>query len=126
MPMGHYSRISRIVIDTPAESHEATVDFWRSATGAALKRFERFPEYHGGLLTEGFGLLTQQVGSGTARIHVDFHTTDVTAETARLEGLGASRVEQVADWWIMRDPAGLIFCVVPDESLNESNATHWE
>ena len=25
----------------------------------------------------------------------------------------------------MCDPAGLIFCVVPDETLNESNANAW-
>jgi hypothetical protein len=126
MPMGHYSRLSRIVIDAPAETHDATVDFWRGATGAELRQFTRFPEYHGADLGDGFGLLTQRIGSGGPRFHIDFHTTDVAAEIARLEALGAVRVQQVADWWIMRDPAGLVFCVVPDESLDETNAHRWD
>jgi len=40
------------------------------------------------------------------------------------EALGAERVERAHSWWILRDPAGLRFCVVPEPagSLNDSNA----
>lgn len=44
---------------------------------------------------------------------------------ARLERLGATVVDDSGEWTIMRDPAGLIFCVVPDEHLNETNANAW-
>ena len=47
---------------------------------------------------------------------------------ARLERLGAERVQQVQTWWVMRDPAGLLFCVLAMSpgSLNDENAQRWE
>jgi hypothetical protein len=31
-------------------------------------------------------------------------------------------------WWVLRDPAGLLFCVIPEPagSLNDSNARRWD
>jgi hypothetical protein len=47
---------------------------------------------------------------------------------ARLERLGAKRVQQVQTWWVMRDPAGLPFCVLPISpgSLSDDNAQRWD
>jgi hypothetical protein len=72
--------------------------------------------------------LMQRLGSGAPRIHLDIHTDDVDAEVARLEGLGAKRAQEVETWWVMRDPAGLLFCVLPvgPGSLNDENAQRWE
>jgi len=42
-----------------------------------------------------------------------------------LEKLGAILVDDREHWAIMRSPAGLAFCVVPDRALNESNARAW-
>lgn len=69
-----------------------------------------------------------RTGDGPAKFHVDFHTDDVEAEVARLESLGARRVEKVKSWWVMRDPVGLPFCVVPDPpgSLTDANAQRWD
>jgi hypothetical protein len=55
-------------------------------------------------------------------VHIDIHTDDPAAEVARLEDLGAERVLQVHSWWVLRDPAGLLFCVIPEPagSLNEA------
>jgi Glyoxalase-like domain len=52
----------------------------------------------------------------------------VDAEVARLERLGARRVQEVETWRVMRDPAGLPFCVLPVSpgSLNDENAQRWE
>jgi len=46
----------------------------------------------------------------------------------RLERLGAERVQNVQGWWVMRDPADLLFCVLPISpgSLNDQNAWRWE
>jgi hypothetical protein len=45
---------------------------------------------------------------------------------ARLEAIGASRVEQVNSWWLMRDPAGNLFCVVGPQSKDfPRDATEW-
>ena len=45
---------------------------------------------------------------------------------ARLEALGAVRVQQVSTWWVMRDPAGLRFCVVrPQTPEFPGDAATW-
>jgi hypothetical protein len=127
--MSHYSRLFQIVIDVPPAEHDREVAFWSGAVGQLLKQGERYPEYHGAALDgQEFGLLIQRLGNGPGRVHLDIHTDDLAAEVARLEELGAERVQLVHDWWIMRDPAGLLFCVVPEPvgSLNDSNAHRWD
>jgi catechol 2,3-dioxygenase-like lactoylglutathione lyase family enzyme len=121
----HYSRLSKIVIDAPPTTHDAELAFWRDALGLELVRAKRFPEYHSADLPGGFGLLTQQLGEGEPRIHLDIHTSDRAAEVARLQALGATLLDEGEHWAIMRDPAGLVFCVIPDESIDASNATEW-
>jgi hypothetical protein len=47
---------------------------------------------------------------------------------ARLERIGAERVQKVPTWWVMRDPAGLLLCVLPmgPGLVNDENARRWE
>jgi predicted enzyme related to lactoylglutathione lyase len=51
------------------------------------------------------------------RMHMDIETADIEAEAARLEGLGARRVdpgtlrEHGSQWILMADPEGNEFCV---------------
>jgi predicted enzyme related to lactoylglutathione lyase len=125
----HYSRLHMVVIDVPEEDHDQGLAFWQAATGQELTRVERHPEYHGALLPhQRIGLLVQRLGQGPARVHLDFHTDDVEAEAARLEKLGATREQREQDWQVMRDPAGLLFCVVKARagSLNDDNAQRWD
>ena len=55
---------------------------------------------------------------GKNRLHLDLRPTDQAAEVARLEELGASRVEvgqeerTDASWVVMADPEGNEFCVL--------------
>ena len=126
--MAHFSRLFKVVIDVPASEHDRELSFWEAAVGQPLSRFD-YPEYHGAPLHgQDFWLLTQRLGEGNARVHVDIHTDDLVAEVDRLERLGAERVQQVHSWWVMRDPAGLLFCVIPDPvgTLNDRNAHRWE
>ena len=126
--MAHFSRLATVVIDVPAGDHDRELSFWEAALGQPLPQFD-YPEYHGvALHGQDFWLLIQRLGDGAARVHVDIHTDDVAAEVDRLERLGAERVQQAHSWWIMRDPAGLLFCVIPDpaRTLNEQNAHRWE
>jgi len=126
--VAHYSRVATVVIDVPADDHDREVPFWAGVTGQTLRELD-FPEYHGAKLPgQDLGLLVQRLGGGTARVHLDIHTDDVAAEVARLEQLGAQRVEQAHSWWVMRDPAGLLFCVIPEPggTLNDGNAHRWE
>ncbi|MER6498933.1 VOC family protein [Streptomyces sp. NPDC001455] len=55
--------------------------------------------------------------SGKNRLHIDVHGEPggLDALVARLEGLGATRVQEVdkgpaGRWWLMRDPEGNEFC----------------
>jgi Glyoxalase-like domain len=125
----HYSRVSKIVIDVPPADHGRELAFWSAATGQPLAQFDRHPEYHGAALHgQEFWLLIQRLADGPGRVHIDIHTDDLAAEVARLEALGAEQVQQAHSWQVMRDPAGLLFCVIPEPggSLNESNAQRWE
>jgi Glyoxalase-like domain len=49
------------------------------------------------------------------RMHLDLDTDDVEAEVARLEALGARKLQFIDEgdrpWWIMADPEGNEFCV---------------
>jgi hypothetical protein len=74
----------------------------------------------------GLTFMVQRVGA-EARLHLDIETDDVEAEVVRLEALGAERVRPVETWWVMRDPAGLLFCVVRVQNPDafERQATTW-
>jgi hypothetical protein len=126
--MPHYSRVLKVVIDAPADLHDRELAFWQGALGQELPEIYS-AEYHGAFLRgSDLMLLMQRLGSGAPRVHLDIHSDDVDAEVARLEGLGAKRVQEVETWWVMRDPAGLPFCVLPVSpgSLNDENAQRWE
>ncbi|GAA2382680.1 VOC family protein [Dactylosporangium salmoneum] len=127
--MTHFSRLYAIVIDAPRPDHEATVAFWSGAAGTQLELVPQYPEFHGAKLpTHDMLLLAQGLGDGPPRVHLDFHTDDLDAEVARLEALGATRLERAKNWQVMRDPAGLVFCVVLDRpgTLSEDNAVRWD
>ena len=47
-----------------------------------------------------------------SRVHLDIETDDIEAEVARLEALGAKRIEKIKTWWVMEAPTGHRFCVV--------------
>lgn len=127
--MPHYSRVDKIVIDVAADDHDRELAFWQGATGGETSRSERYPEFHWSTLPgQDVAMLVQSLDDGASRVHLDIHTDDLEAEVARLERLGATRVREVNGWWIMRDPAGLLFCVIPDPpgALNDANARRWD
>jgi hypothetical protein len=127
--VAHYSRIGKVVIDVPPAEHDRELAFWSAAAGPPMARFERHPEYHGAALPgQDFWLLVQRLDQGPARVHIDIHTDDLPAELTRLEQLGAERVQQVHSWQVMRDPAGMLFCVIPEPpgALDDSNAQRWD
>jgi hypothetical protein len=126
--MAHFSTLLKIVIDAPPADHDRELAFWEGALGQALPVFP-LGEYHGAALHgHAMWLLVQRLDDGQPRVHLDMHTDDLDAEVARLEALGAARVRRVHRWWVMRDPAGLPFCVLPEPpgSLNEQNARRWD
>ena len=63
-----------------------------------------------------------------SRVHLDIETDDIAAEVARLERLGARRVQAVGTWWVMEAPTGHRFCVVSAEGSADfaSRANRWD
>ena len=108
-----------VVVDV-ADADRA-VAFWSAALG--YRPFGQLGQYRSLVDPDGAGpkLVLQEVADakeGKNRVHLDLHVADVAAEVARLEGLGATRldVDPVAEagtqWIRMSDPDGNELCVV--------------
>ena len=124
----HRSRLTAALVDVPNSTYGSSLRFWAGALGVEPQFDDDNPEYADlGEATPGLQVFVQQVGA-PARVHLDIETDDVEAEVTRLEALGATRVEQVKSWWVMRDPAGLPFCVVRVQTgpAFDQLATAWE
>jgi len=121
--MSHRSRVCAVVFDTSTSSYESTARFWSRALGRTLTfdPNERYTSLSGEL-----DYFIQNVEPTDEGVHIDFETDDVEAEINRLEGLGAQRKYKVKDWWVMEDPGGHAFCVVPVQSNTwPQGATEW-
>lgn len=113
-----------VCIDCP--DPEVLASFWSAALGYE----RRDPESRGPYVTlhpppggSGIPIVLQRVPEpkvGKTRIHLDLYVddpSDLPAEAARLEALGATRVpggdvEEAGERWVvMTDPAGNEFCL---------------
>ncbi|MPZ54798.1 MAG: glyoxalase/bleomycin resistance/dioxygenase family protein [Acidimicrobiia bacterium] len=123
----HRSRVGVLLIDHPPEVSDRATRFWSEVVGVTPDLDE--DGVYTSLGRVGSVLFeTQQVGEGTeSRIHLDVETDEVDSEVKRLQGLGAEIAEVREGYVIMRDPGGLIFCVVPVQSGEtfEREATVW-
>ena len=113
----HRSRLCSIVLDCSTDTMEAGVRFWQHALGTAVRQAEdpTSPSVTFASGAGGLQLLLQRVHD-TSRIHLDIETDNVEAEVQRLEHLGARRKASIQTWWVMEDPCGHLFCVVPAHS----------
>jgi hypothetical protein len=95
--------------------HATEVAFWRTllpgrwATSSADEFAGKWHDDAGAPLQ----LLFQQIDetSGPVRAHLDQGTDDLPAEVRRLVSLGADDVGPGRGWHVLRDIAGLPFCV---------------
>ena len=115
-------RIQCLCIDTTDPSGLAT--FWESALGWR-RTFERDDEValeppagspEDGIVPDLLFVRVPGDKAGKNRLHLDLRPKDQAAEVARLEGLGATRVDvgqkQDVGWVVMADPEGNEFCVL--------------
>ena len=122
--MTHRSRMCAVLFDVEAKDFDAVTDFWAAALQREIKR-EPGGRYAG--LPGEVDVLVQSAIPGREGMHVDIETDNVDAEVERLEKLGASKREQVEDWWVMTAPDGQPFCVVPVQRKNwPAGAVEWE
>lgn len=113
----HRSRLCAIMIDCDAATWDATATFWSGALRRRVRRSADPTDPYAALEGDVSGLHIEiQRVHDASRIHLDIETDDVEAEVQRLEALGARRHAQIESWWVMLDPAGHLFCVVPPQS----------
>jgi catechol 2,3-dioxygenase-like lactoylglutathione lyase family enzyme len=115
------SPLAWVFIDLPPEAYEAASRFWAAVLGEE-------PVSEPG--DENYGFFPTPVsvrvglqrlgGEDSARLHLDVPAGEVESEARRLEELGAARVRTLEDHVILRDPAGLLFCVVPSKWAAEA------
>ncbi len=120
----HRSRLSTLLIDTPAEQAAAGTVFWSAALGVPAVSPPGEPQFatlHGGVpgLVVAVQSVDDQVGDAP-RFHVDIETDDVAAEVARLTRLGAVEVSTWQGCRTLRVPGGHLLCVIPVHSDPET------
>jgi Glyoxalase-like domain len=115
-PDGHRSRLVQVCIDSPAARHDDEVAFWR---GLIRGRWVSSPsaEFAGKWHDDAgspLQLLFQRLDEpeGGVRAHMDIGTDGQPAEVRRLLDLGAEDLGLGhGGWHVLKDPAGLAFCV---------------
>jgi hypothetical protein len=108
----HSSRLAGFIIDCQRPDLDAAGRFWSGALGLPARPPDG--SSYRPLDASALGLnIEVQAVEHPSRVHLDIETDDVEAEVARLEALGARRVEKVRSWWVMEAPTGQRFCVVP-------------
>jgi hypothetical protein len=115
----HRILLREVVIDAPSATFPAVRDFWAAALLTEPRPVAGYPEFTA--LADPAALPVvglQDVGTDRARFHLDLETDDVPAEVARLVRLGAEEVSRGRTWVVLRDPAGLLLCVVPAETAD--------
>jgi predicted enzyme related to lactoylglutathione lyase len=124
----HKSRLGTIVIDCQGVELDSAADFWSRALGRSVTKLDD-PSNANYRVLQSSGdevqVLVQAV-EHPSRVHLDIETDDIDAEVARLEALGAYRVAQVKQWWVMQAPTGQRFCIVrPQRPAFEEGANEW-
>jgi hypothetical protein len=124
----HRSRIGVVLIDHPPTSYNSATAFWGAVAGVTPEPVAGEPYAGLGHLSGVVELAMQRLDDESpARVHLDIETDDVAAEVRRLEGLGATVTDRRDGYAILADPGGLVFCVVPVQSVDafERAATTW-
>jgi predicted enzyme related to lactoylglutathione lyase len=124
----HKSKLGGFIIDCQTDNLDAAATFWSNALGMALRELpgEEGKTYRG-LDDTAHGLDVEvQLVKHLSRVHLDIETDNVDDEVARLEQLGARKVQQVHTWWVMEAPTGQRFCVVRARSSQfDKTASTW-
>jgi hypothetical protein len=110
----HHSRLCSIIIDCQTKDLTEAARFWSAAIGRPVDASEKPAEekyVRLGTGKEDVIVLLQKVDH-PSRVHLDIEADDIEREVARLEKLGAKRVEQIQTWWVMEAPTGQRFCVI--------------
>ncbi len=122
-------RVQCLCIDTSDPA--ALASFWQAALGWR-RTFERADEVvleppagspEDGVVPDLLFLRVPEDKAGKNRLHLDLRPQDRDLEVARLEGLGARRVDvgqgDDVSWVVLADPDGNEFCVLRPLTADE-------
>ncbi len=124
----HRSQLAGFIIDCETDDLEEAANFWGQALGCSLSRSDDPEDEAYVQLETGPNDLHVEVQrvKHESRLHLDIEADDIEAEVVRLEKLGAKRVSQVKQWWVMEAPTGHRFCVVrPERAEFSVEANQW-
>ena len=123
----HKSRLAGFIIDCQTEDVDSAAKFWGAALGMDLADLPGEAGKYVKLRDPSDQLhIEVQAVAHPSRVHLDIEADDIEAEVARLEALGARRVQQVHSWWVMEAPTGQRFCVVRAQSNHFAvSANQW-
>lgn len=126
----HKSRLQTLVIDCETDDLDSDAEFWGAALGCKVITRNAEPEdenYRGLEVDPSQPRMLVQKVSHSSRVHLDIETDDIDAEVARLERLGAKKVEKVRSFWVLEAPSGHRLCVVPVQRPDfEEKANIWK
>jgi predicted enzyme related to lactoylglutathione lyase len=125
----HRSKLAGFIIDCRTNDLDTAADFWSAALGLPKKPSDDPAETNYVKLDSGPRGLHIEVQKVThpSRVHLDIEADDIEAEVARLEALGAKRLEKVRTWVVMEAPTGQRFCVVrPQGPAFGDEAHRWD
>lgn len=110
----HRSQLAGFIIDCRTDNLDAAARFWGEALGltrvsAEIAEGESYVPFRRD--PNGINIEVQKVDH-ESRVHLDIESDDIEAEAARLEKLGARKLQKVETWWVMEAPTGQRFCVV--------------
>jgi hypothetical protein len=112
-PDGTTSRVDQIAIDVAGDAYEAEAAFWAAVTGWPSHRSSR-TEFH--IVQQPDHLpvrvLVQRLDTPRpTSAHLDLACSDVAAVAEWHVRLGAEVVGVHANWTVMRDPVGGVYCL---------------
>jgi predicted enzyme related to lactoylglutathione lyase len=118
----HKSRLAGFIIDCETQDLDAAAKFWSEALGCGIKEPSSAADaaLYRNLDSAALGIHVEvQQVKHPSRVHLDIEADDIDAEVARLEKLGAKRLQKVHTWWVMEAPTGQRFCVVRVQNPGE-------
>jgi hypothetical protein len=107
----HRSRLAGFIIDCHTTDLPGAAAFWSGALGMTVGAPEGSSYLPLDASARDLAVEVQSV-QHPSRVHLDIEADDVDAEVARLEALGARRIEKVRTWWVLEAPTGQRFCVI--------------
>ena len=122
----HSSIVDQVCLDIPPADYVAECGFWSALLELPL-RPSRYPEFHSLARPDDVAvriLLQRRADDSPVSAHLDLACDDRVAETERHLALGAVVVRRHEGWTVLRDPAGLEYCITdrdPDRGTHHPN-----